>query len=100
MYVCKVRAKIPTNSAKDSHAEHPEAIVTAKQLLFEDAMSATDQLLSEGRLTNLNVQSIDEVNHNVHCSVGRFGEDGVQALYGVNTLPVLSAETKLAKLIV
>ena len=38
----KVRARLPTNAAKNSQSEYPETIITAKKLLFEDAMLATD----------------------------------------------------------
>ena len=41
---------------------YPEAMQRASQLLFEDAMGPTDDLLSEGHMTNLAVQSADGIN--------------------------------------
>ena len=41
---------------------HPEAMHRASQLLFEDALGPTDDLLSEGHMTNLALQSADRIN--------------------------------------
>ena len=71
----------------------------AQQLLFKDAMGSTDDLLSQGQMSNLNVHSVEGINQVVHCSVGSFGEEGVIMLFGKQALPVISANTKLAKLI-
>ena len=50
-------------------------------------------------MSNLNVQSMDGINWAAHCSVGHYGEEGVVMLFGKKALPVISANTKLAKLI-
>ena len=42
--------------------DYPEAMQRASQLLFEDAVGPTDDLLSKGYMTNLAVQSVDGVN--------------------------------------
>ena len=54
-------------SQKD--AEHPEAVERAQKLLLEDAMAATDTLLSEGKISNLNIESRTGVNRDIHYSV-------------------------------
>ena len=40
----------------------------AQQLLFKDAMGSTDDLLSQGQMSNLNVHSVEGINWVVHCS--------------------------------
>ena len=42
--------------------DNPEVMQRASQLLFEDVMGLTDDLLSEGHMTNLAVQSVDGIN--------------------------------------
>ena len=37
-------------------SDYPEAMYRAQQLLFEDTMGPTDDLLSQGQMSNLNVQ--------------------------------------------
>ena len=49
--------------------DYPEAMHRASQLLFEDVMGPTDDLLSEGHMTNLAVQSADGINQSLHCMV-------------------------------
>ena len=78
---------------------YPEAMHWAQQLLYEDAMGPTDDLLSQGQMTNLNVHSVEGINYSIHCSVGRFGEEGVMHLFGKKTLPIISSSTKLVELI-
>ena len=41
---------------------YPEAMNWASQLLFEDAMGLTDDLLSDGHMTNLHMKSADGIN--------------------------------------
>ena len=48
----------------------------AQQLLFEDTMGPTDDLLSEGHMSNLAVQSMDGIN----CMVDNL-EEGVAMLF-------------------
>ena len=79
--------------------DYPEAMGRASQLLFEDAMGPTDDLLSEGHMTKMDIQSADGINQSLHCTVGHFGEEGVNQLFGRKSLPVTSANSKLAKLI-
>ena len=50
--------------------DYPEAMHRASQLLFEDAMRPTDDLLSEGHMTNLDIQSADGINRSLHSMVG------------------------------
>ena len=80
--------------------DYLEAMQRACQLLFGDAMAPTDNLLSKGHMTNLDVQSADEINQSLHSMVGQFGEEGVNQLFGRKSLPVISANTKLAELII
>ena len=66
---------------------YPIAMQRASQLLFEDAMGPTDDLLS-CHITNLAVQSVDGINQSLHCTVGHFGEEGVNQLFRRKSLPV------------
>ena len=54
---------------------YAESMHRAQQLLFEDAMGPTNDLLSNGHMSNLNIQSVDGINGAVHCRVGRYGEE-------------------------
>ena len=90
------KAKILGNHMDE---DYPEALDRAKNLLLEDAMDATDALLSEGKMSNLNIESQAGVNRDIHYSVGRFGQAGTQALYKLPALPVISAGSRLAELI-
>ena len=76
--------------------DYPEAIQRASQLLFKDAMGPTDDLLSEGNMTNLDVQFADGINRYLHSMLGQFR---VNQLFRRKSLPVISANTKLAELI-
>ena len=40
--------------------DYPEAMQRAQQLLFEDPMGHTDDLLSEGHMSNLAVQTVND----------------------------------------
>ena len=51
---------------------YPQAMSRASQLLFEDAMGPTDDLLTEGYLTNLHIKTVDGINQSLHSTVGRF----------------------------
>ena len=77
--------------------DYPEAMGRASQLLFEDAMGPTDDLLSDGHLTNLHIKTADGINRSLHSMVGRFREEGVSKLFGRTSLPVISANIKLAE---
>ena len=80
--------------------DYPEAMHRASQLLFEDAMGPTDDLLSDGHLTNLHIRNANGINRSLHSMVGRFGEEGVSKLIRKTALPVISANSKLAELII
>ena len=80
--------------------DYPEAMGRASQLLFEDAMGPTDDLLSNGHLTNLHIKTADRINQSLHSTVGRFGGEGISQLFRKTALPVISANTKLAELII
>ena len=56
----------------DLLSNYPEAMHRASHLLFEDAMGPTDDLLSEGHMSNLAIQTVDGINWAIHCTVGRF----------------------------
>ena len=51
-------------------SDYPEAMHRAQQLLFEDTMGPTDDLLSKGHMSNLAVQTVDGINQAIHCMVG------------------------------
>ena len=78
---------------------YTEAMDCAKQLLLENTMYKTDVLLSQGKLKSLNIETQDGLKRSVHLSVGQFGQEGVAGKYNTSALPVISAKSKLAKLI-
>ena len=76
-----------------------ECLVQAKQLLFEESMEETNNLLSQGRLRGYDVETKEGYNHTIHYTTGRFGRTSLQSLYGISELPVLHNSTRLALLI-
>ena len=76
---------------------YPEAMHRTSQLLFEDAMGPTDDLLSKGHMTNLAVQSVGGINRSLHSTVGHYREEGVNQLFGRKSLPVISANTSIGR---
>ena len=62
---------------------YPQARSRESQLLLKDAMGFTDDLLSEGYLSNLHIKTVD----------------GINMLSGKDSLAVILANTKLAELI-
>ena len=76
-----------------------EALSRADSLIFESAMEETDILLSKGQLLNLDIQTKEGINRTLHVTTGRFGKEGVKALYDKEALPVISASSKVAQLI-
>ena len=62
-------------------------------------MGPTEDLLSEGHMSNLAVQIVDGINRAVYCTVEQFREEGVATHFGKKALPVILANTKLAELI-
>ena len=71
----------------------------AKQILYEESMKETDNLLSQGRLWGYDVETKEGYTHTVHYTTGRFGKTNLQTLYGISELPVLHNSTRLALLI-
>ena len=71
----------------------------AKALMFEESMSETDNLLSQGHLQGYDIQTKDGYNRTVYYITGTFSRDTLQKLYGVPELPVLHNSTRLALLI-
>ena len=71
----------------------------AKQILYEESMKETDNLLSQGRLRGYDVETKEGHTHTVHYTTGRFGKTNLQTLYGISELPVLHNSTRLALLI-
>merc|ERR1711867_326868 len=96
-------------SFKSSHSlleghkmQHSEASHRAWSLLFEDAMGETDLLFSQGELKNFEHTSrtIDGINRTIHVTTGRFSGAAVSVMSGQSELPILSANSELARLIV
>ena len=71
----------------------------AKQILYEESMKETDNLLSQGRLQGYDVETKEGYTRTVHYTTGRFGKTNLQTLYGISELPVLHNSTRLALLI-
>ena len=58
-----------------------------------------DQLLSQGKCNNLKVSTKDGINRSLHHVTGRFGDDGNRELYGMEFLPLVHPDSKIAKLV-
>merc|ERR1712089_3068 len=79
-----------------------EASHRAWSLLFEDAMGETDLLFSQGELKNFEGTSrtIEGINRTIHVITGRLSGAAVSAISGQKELPILAANSDLARLIV
>merc|ERR1712177_28830 len=96
-------------SFKSSHSlleghkmQNSEASHRAWSLLFEDAMGETDLLFSQGELKNFEHTSrtIQGINRTIHVTTGRLSGAAVSAMSGQTELPILAANSDLARLIV
>merc|ERR1711873_347784 len=80
-------------------APFSHCLVLAKQLLFEESMEETDNLLSQGRLRGYDVETKEGYNCTIYYTTGRFGRTSLQSLYGISELPVLHNSMRLPMLI-
>ena len=76
-----------------------DCLKQAKSLMFEESMSKTDELISQGRLAGYDVETKAGINCTVHYTTGRFGKQSLKKLYGIEELPVLHNSMRLALLI-
>ena len=81
-------------------APFSDCLKQAKNLMFEESMKETDQLISQGRLTGYDVTTKDGINRSVHYTTGRFGKESLMKLYGISELPILHNSSRLALLII
>ena len=70
-------------------APFSDCLKQAKNLMFEESMKETDQLISQGCLTGHDVTTKDGINRSVHYTTGRFGKESLMKLYGISKLPNL-----------
>ena len=77
-----------------------EAGARARSLLLEDAMGLTDQLFSDGQLDNISARTVAGLNRTLHVTQGRLSTTALAAVTGQEELPVISAHSPLAELIV
>merc|ERR1712163_105962 len=92
-----------SHNLKEKHTiVNSEASHRAWSLLFEDAMGETDLLFSQGELKNFEHTSrtIEGMNRTIHVTTGRFSGAAVYVMSGQAELPILSATSELARLIV
>ena len=80
-------------------ATFSDCLKQAKNLMFEESMKETDQLISQGHLTGYDVTTKDGINRSVHYTTGRFGKESLMKLYGISKLPILHNSSRLALLI-
>ena len=80
-------------------ASYQACLNQAKDLLFKSAMDLTNELLSQGKLKDLCVETRDDITRTQHVSKGRLGSEGNLALFGITELPVISGDTRLAYLV-
>ena len=72
-------ALVPTPTISNTEASH-----MAWSLLFEDAMSETDLLFSQGKLRNFEGSSrtIEGINRLIHITTGRLSNSALRAISG------------------
>ena len=72
-----------------------ECLECAKITLLLSDMALTRKAMQEKKLNQLMLDVSDE---GLIMTVGRFGEDTVHKLFGVDSLPVLMKKSRMAKL--
>merc|ERR1712240_90620 len=95
-------SKLASFRNKEHITLNSDASHRAWSLLFENAMGETDLLFSQGELKNFEHTSrtIEGINRTIHVTTGRFSGAAVSAMSGQTELPILSANSELARLIV
>ena len=84
---------------KGDFAPLSDCLKQAKNLMFEESMKETDELISQGRLNGYDIQTKEGYNRSVHYTTGRFGKETLMKLYGIPELPVLHNSMRLTLLI-
>ena len=76
-----------------------ECVPRARSLLFEQEMWMVDNLLSEGRCANLDVETFEGYRRSLHISKGRFRSQNNTNIYGVPFLPIVHPDSHVCKLV-